>query len=268
VDTRTTRLGVLLFPRERRQGVAKIADELRRVRFTWPEGFDEDECRFWAAGLDGKAIAPFGERLDKALIVSPLSQTRLCVSSWTKPKRPIWSLAGRVYKNCHKRLCNVAQVSAYWHRNLPTNLMTMRLRLNAVKFWMVCTQNSLSSIAVGTLVYLAASFNATVHALRHNVEFMVELVGKKSQFGVDQFLRQVKGEATFADLLKEYDRTAPRVPADATAQQLDDLIQATKRTLAAAGPRLVVTATGETESFDMSMEWTREPPQATTADRR
>src|ERR1039458_1403635 len=42
-------------PRERRQGVAKIADELRRVRFTWPEGFDENECRFWVGGLDGKA---------------------------------------------------------------------------------------------------------------------------------------------------------------------------------------------------------------------
>jgi phosphatidylserine/phosphatidylglycerophosphate/cardiolipin synthase-like enzyme len=41
------------------------------------------------------------------------------------------------------------------------------------------------------------SFNATVHALEHNVEFMVELVGKRSRFGVDQFLRQVKGETTF-----------------------------------------------------------------------
>ena len=33
------------------------------------------------------------------------------------------------------------------------------------------------------------SFNATAHALEHNVEFMVELVGKRSRFGVDQFLR-------------------------------------------------------------------------------
>src|SRR5713101_7901058 len=50
----------------------------------------------------------------------------------------------------------------------------------------------------------SGSFNATVHAFKHNVEFMVELVGKKSRFGVDQFLRQVKGETTFADLLKSY----------------------------------------------------------------
>ena len=81
-----------------------------------------------------------------------------------------------------------------------------------------------------------------VHALQHNVEFMVELVGKKSRFGVDQFLRQAKGETNFADLLKSYDVNAPSVPVDATAQQLDDLLQAVKRAIAAAGPRLVVTA--------------------------
>ena len=52
----------------------------------------------------------------------------------------------------------------------------------------------------------SGSFNATVHALQHNVEFMVELVGKKSRFGVDQFLRQVKGETNFADLLKDIRR--------------------------------------------------------------
>ena len=58
--------------RTRRQGVAKIADELRRVRFTWPEGFDEDQCRFWVGGTGSEnAVSPFGARQDKALIVSP-----------------------------------------------------------------------------------------------------------------------------------------------------------------------------------------------------
>ena len=52
-------------------GGGKIADELRRVRFTWPEGFDENQCRFWVAGLEGRAVSPFGARRDKALIVSP-----------------------------------------------------------------------------------------------------------------------------------------------------------------------------------------------------
>ena len=57
----------------------------------------------------------------------------------------------------------------------------------------------------------SGSFNATVHALQHNVEFMVELVGKKSRFGVDQFLRQVKGETNFADLLQDIRRECARL---------------------------------------------------------
>jgi hypothetical protein len=64
-------LARLPVPPERRQGVAKIADELRRVRFTWPEGFDENQCRFWVGGLDGRTVAPFSELQGKALIVSP-----------------------------------------------------------------------------------------------------------------------------------------------------------------------------------------------------
>ena len=55
------------------------------------------------------------------------------------------------------------------------------------------------------------------------------------------------------------------MPADATAQKLDDLLQALKRALAAAGPRLVVTAAGEKDLFDLSLEWERPPrwPKAT-----
>ncbi len=105
----------------------------------------------------------------------------------------------------------------------------------------------------------SGSFNATVHALQHNVEFMVELVGKKSRFGVDQFLRQVKGETNFADLLKEYDISVLPMPADATAEQLDDLLHATKRALAAAGLWLVVAPASEIDSFDVTMEWARAP---------
>jgi hypothetical protein len=90
-------------------------------------------------------------------------------------------------------------------------------------------------------------------------------VGKKSRFGVEPFLRQVKGETTFADLLKTYDVNAATVPADATAQQLDNLLQTLQRALAAAGPRLVVTAAGEQDLFDVRLEWEKPPrwPKAT-----
>jgi hypothetical protein len=105
----------------------------------------------------------------------------------------------------------------------------------------------------------SGSFNATVHALRHNVEFMVELVGKRSQFGVEQFLRQAKGEMNFADLLKDYDVNAPLVPADAASQEFDNLLLAIKRALAAAAPHLKAAPSDEKDLFDLRLEWESAP---------
>lgn len=246
-------------PRERRQGVAKIADELRRVRFTWPEGFEEDQCRFWVAGLDGKFTTPFGTRQDKALIVSPFLTPSVIndfldhthETHLVSRLESLQELPSETLQRCKSvSFLSPELADESDDEVVPLKRDEVLEGLHAKLF--VIDRGWDASVFSG-------SFNATVHALQHNVEFMVELVGKKSRFGVDQFLRQVKGETTFADLLKEYDRNATPVPADTTTQQLDDLIHATKRALAAAGPRLIVTNSSETESFDLTMEWTRTP---------
>ncbi|MDP1769037.1 MAG: phospholipase D family protein [Nitrospirota bacterium] len=252
-------------PRGRRQGVAKIADELRRVRFKWPDGFDENECRFWVAGLEGKAVTPFGERQDKALIVSPFLSNPIVrdfldhTEEMHLVSRPesIQELPQETLQRCKSVSFLAPELTDESDDGSPPLERDEVLDgLHAKLF--VIDRGWNASVFSG-------SFNATVHALQHNVEFMVELVGKKSRFGVDQFLRQVKGETNFADLLKAYDRNAAPVPADATAQKLDDLLHATKRALATAGPRLVVTPASEIDSFDMSMEWTRAPHWPHTA---
>jgi hypothetical protein len=60
-------------------------------------------------------------------------------------------------------------------------------------------------------------------------------------------------------LLKAYDVTAPPVPVDAAAQQLDDLIFDTKRALIAAGPRLAARPADEPDLFDLYLECARTP---------
>jgi len=245
-------------PRERRLGVTKIADELRRVRFAWPEGFDETQCRFWVAGLDGRTVAPFGARHDKALIVSPFisnpivrdfldhtDQTHLV----SRPES-LQELPQETLQRCKSVWVLAPELVDESDDEVPSGKDEVLDGLHAKLF--VIDRGWDASIFSG-------SFNATVHALQHNVEFMVELVGKKSQFGVDQFLRPVKGETTFGDLLKAYDVNAPSVPADATAQQLDALLQTVKRAIAAAGPRLVVTAIEEKDLFDLRLEWESAP---------
>ena len=88
---------------------------------------------------------------------------------------------------------------------------------------------------------------------------MVEMVGRKSHFGVSQFLRQVKGETLFADLLQEYDPKLEATPPDPAAKQLDALFQAAKRALADASPRLIVTQADESDLFDVTLKCARPP---------
>jgi hypothetical protein len=246
-------------PRERRQGVAKIADELRRVRFSWPEGCEEDQCRFWVGGLDGKAVSPFGRLDDKALIVSPFLAPSVVRDFLDRTKemhlvsRPecLQELPPDTLQRCKSVSFLAPELGEESDdETAPLESNEVLEGLHAKLF--VVDRGWNASVFSG-------SFNATVHAFRHNVEFMVELGGKKRLFGVDKFLVQAKGETSFADLLKEYDRSTEQVLADPAAQQLDDLIHATKRALATAGPRLVVTKAEGAELFDLSMGWTSAP---------
>lgn len=251
-------LARLPLPRERRQGIAKIADELRRVRFTWPNGFDESQCRFWVAGLDGKSVAPFGTRRDKAMIVSPFvsnpvvrefldhtSETHL-----VSRLESLQELPQETLQSCKSVRFLAPDVVDESDEEAQPGGDEVLDGLHAKLF--IIDHGWDASVFSG-------SFNATVHALRHNVEFMVELVGRKSQCGVDQFLKQEKGETNFADMLQAYDVSAPSVPADATSQKLDDLLQAMKQALAAAGPRLAATSADEPDLFDLTLGWERAP---------
>jgi len=242
---------------KRRQGVLKIADELRRVRFTWPEGFEESKCRFWVGGLDRRAVAPFGTRRDKSLVVSPFLSTgvvrgfidsseEMHLVSRPESLREVSQEALQACKSVHFLAPELVDET----NDESTDVVNSEVLdgLHAKLF--VIDHGWETSVFSG-------SFNATTHAFEHNVEFMVELVGKRSRFGVDRFLRQAKGETNVADLLQPYNVETPCQPTDLTQRQLDDLFQVAKRAIAAARPRLLVTSGEEGETFNVSLEWAR-----------
>jgi hypothetical protein len=245
--------------RDRRQGIAQIAEELKRVLFTWPEGFEEDKCRFWVGGLSRRIVSPFGEHRNKAVIVSPFvsdavvrdfldhsDETHLV----SRPES-LQSLPQKTLQDCGSVRTLSSEMTEDTDDEVPIVGKDEVLDGLHAKLFIV-DRGWNTSVFTG-------SFNATVHALRHNVEFMIELVGKRSRFGVDQFLRQTKGETNFADLLQPYDPNVIPIPTDAVAQQLDDLLQRTKRLIAAACPRLVITLAKDPDSFNMSLEWAQLP---------
>lgn len=105
----------------------------------------------------------------------------------------------------------------------------------------------------------SGSFNATNHALRHNVEFMVQLTGSRSDVGVDVLLRQVQGELRFVDLLKPYASVADAVAPDPAVRHFDDLVRVAKRAISVAVGRVVVDSGQEPDRFDVAIVW-KAPP--------
>ena len=257
-------LAVNQVARERRQAIANVADELRRVRFTWPDGFDYAKCRFWTSGLNGKSTLPFGSLRRKALIVSPFLSDAL-IRDFTDEgvethlvSRPE---AFDALPSQTLRACKTLQVLAPEaieesdENELPPSQEETLDGLHAKLF--VIDRGWDTSGFTG-------SFNATNHAFDHNVEFMVELVGKRSVFGVDKCLSQIKGETAFADLLQPYDIQGNTAQVDIDARRLDELIRDAKRALVEGDPLLQVTPAGAADLFDLNLVWRKrlETPMA------
>jgi len=246
-------------PLARRADINRMADELRRVRFVWPDGFEGDQCRFWVAGLDDTIAEPFPARRERSLIVSPFVSTEvvqdfldqgafthLVSRIETLQSLPIETL--RACETVHYLQMPPSDESGDDSPRVGQGEVLEGLHAKLF----VVDHGWMASVFSG-------SFNATNHALAHNVEFMVELVGKRSRFGVDQFLRQEKGEAKFSDLLQVYDLKIAAPVQDPNLRRIDELLLATKRAIATAGPLLRVTATEETDLFDLTLQWSRPP---------
>lgn len=100
------------------------------------------------------------------------------------------------------------------------------------------------------------SANATNAAFHQNVEFLVELVGRRRKLGVDALLGDEDGgEAGFRDLLEywrppEGESEAP----DAVAERLDAALREARRALAEADLRVLVGAVDDDGRYPLTID--------------
>lgn len=230
---------------ERREALAILADEVRRVRFDPPEHFEE--IAFWPMGI-GRRAFPLAGRFNRMLALSPfLSAGFLAkiadLGADTLISRPESlealdpSVLGR-FKAVHV-LDDAAveedidpgegeeeivpQVDADAARGLHAKLF-------------IADQGWNSSVWTG-------SANATHAAFERNVEFMVQLIGKKSRVGIDAFLDGSEGEG-FRKLLQLFKVGEPRLP-DTEAEENRKRADSFRRQLACGQLRLRVESCGD-----------------------
>ena len=237
---------------ECRAKINQIQDELRRTRFSLPDGFDD--FSFWPSGIAGYQPWPFEGRVDRLLVVSPfltedflewvqdVGQNNVLISRLESlaelPPERLASFGAVYFLNPDVR--DEADVGEEVARDLDTPLDGLHAKLYIVE-------------AGRDAAIWTGSANATGAAFERNVEFMVKLTGKKNVWGIDALLRQEKGATSFFDLLCEFKPGQDQPVIDLEQQRLRSQLDAVRESLVKAQLRARVTAIDDDAGYQLEV---------------
>lgn len=226
--------------------------EILKVEFELPDGFHD--LRFWPMGIEGTEDWPFESlRSDRLMVVSPFLSF-----------------------GCLNRLDNERNDNVLISRSDSLETLPLKRLKHFSKFYSLKSdaeaepdddnvangrrQEPLLGLHAKLYVLdqgwdtamLTGSANATDAAFSRNIEFLTELVGKKSLVGIETSLNQEKGQLKLIDLLDEF---IPGEPAksDPVQDRLDRLVDDTTRLVAQSALEARVTAGAVTDEFVLQL---------------
>ncbi len=236
------------------EAVAMVAEELLRVHFEVPDGFgaDAESLAFWPVGIDDAATWPFSGRTDRMLIVSPfidrtgLARFRKQTALHTLISRPEELDVTVDASEGEETSCYVlleaadgdAQESDSTSDDVPAPESDERIAVEASAPSLSGLHAKLFVADAGTEARVwTGSANATGAAFSRNVEFLVELRGRRSVVGIDALMRTESSDngkpprPTFRSLLRRYQKREIAKPVDPVERALDDLLDQGRRLL-------------------------------------
>jgi len=260
--------------RSRRKGIEIVADELLRVDFTPPPKFgnDQKDMAFWPIGLEGKKVWPFSGRMDQMLVISPfINHTRLrrlekeaefasIVVSRTEELDRLPTETLDDLSECFT-LADAAESGDIQTDQPVTESDESKIEDEED----VLVESSESQLhGLHAKLYVAnvgwnailwtGSANATSAAFERNVEFLVELRGKKSAMGINAILGQkdetnaLGRQVTLRSMLAPYQPPAePTVPDD-VEKRLEELCNEVRKSWIIAKPAAHIRSSDDEES--------------------
>jgi len=230
-----------------RERIATIESEVRRVKFEVPEGFES--YLFHPIGIGGVREFPFDDRPGRMLIISPFvsdaglqrlvadRQQTLLVSRPESLEQP----------GC--RFDNFAKTFV-----LSSGTEDEQLAPEAESTGIDLTRGLHAKCYVIDAGWKAHVFtgsaNATGPAFNENVEFLVELVGPKSRFGIEALFSREEGKTCLGDMLEEFE-PQPK-PIDEEVEGIRAAIERIRQTLVAA--QFAATVTEIDQQFALRIE--------------
>jgi hypothetical protein len=200
-------------PGERARAIRDLGEDFARANWALPEGFDT--VRFWPLGHDGHEYHPFEGQIDRLLVVSPFL-TSHAVAMLTKKRRGSILLSrpesfDRVGRRAVRHLAECLILSG----DVTASPATGEANVATSEAAAVNVVDGLSGLHAKAYVADAGwrgrvwtgSANATDAAFAGNVEFLVELEGKKKHCGVDAAIGDRKDRIGLRNLVEPYQPT-------------------------------------------------------------
>ena len=247
------RRGVSPLVRER---IREAHGEVLRVSWELPVGFEG--LTFWPMGIKGHRSWPLAGRVDRLLVVSPfLGQASLARLSLRGTGHLLVSRLESLqeledlgsFQSAYV-LDDAADIDVSRDDEAEADPADYVLQGLHAKLY-VADAGWKASVWTG-------SANATDAAFGSNVEFLVEIQGPKSKFGIDALLARGSGEARFSELLKPYVGHEYRPP-DEIEEGLRARVEEARQALAAAGMVARVGAESGEGLFTVALVSSREP---------
>jgi hypothetical protein len=244
-------------PESTRAAVHLVQDELRRVDFTVPDGFEKEQLTFWPLGLSRRqgSTDPFREaRIDRLLVISPFLSTATLKALTRKGDL----LISRAEELATLNPAQLARFAHVWVLHQAANPEPDPQAEEDAEGG----PGELPLEGLHAKLYVAdagwdahiwtGSANATEAAMNRNVEFLVQLTGRKRVCGIDAILGE--GQSGFVSLLQPYTPAAEAAEPDALEQALEAAAEKARRTLAAVGLVARVEPSATKGEYHLSIE--------------
>ncbi len=230
-----------------RNELSQFEHEIRRVDFELPD--EIDDFRFWPLGLPGLQNRPIPSDIRRILVVAPfVTGDQLSALSAGADEAILVSrreCLDQVDRDTLRMFDEVFCLSPSADVRTPEDIEAE-------------SADALPQSGLHAKLYVAddgwdahvwtGSANATSAAFRLNIEFLIELIGKKRLWGIDALLARGDGQASFRDLLEPYVCSDQPHAVDPISEELDALIEHIRILLGRAPLAVRIepdTATGE-----------------------
>lgn len=219
-----------------KEHVRILIKELPYVRFKPPEEF-EDDITFIPLGIEGYKKGPRFSRSDRLLIMSPfLDGKHIELLAENGSRNVLISRAEsldaisdqvfkKVVKNTQVYIMNVdAEKPAIENQDENEKaILADQSGLHAKVY--LSEEGWYTRIISGSANATSAAFDGS------NIEFQVDIVGRRSKFGINSLLDEKAEASSFRSLLRKYQRPDKISPEDAIKKKLTEILEGTRKSI-------------------------------------